>query len=244
MNEEIIKNCRKLLKAYQNGQLGDTTMPEDSHPKFQDAEERLVYFTLPMALNYQRDSYSLWKSALATYADPETKIVFNIKKVVGLSDDNLRQKLLKHKLALQPNKHILTWKTLAKTFVKNWGSIENFFQENDSDYLQTKNQIQKIHKKSFPYLSGPKIFNYWSFVISAYGKIDLKNKEFIEIAPDTHITKCSVKLGLISAKEAEKMTKDQISAKWRETLVGSGITPIEMHPPLWFWSRNGFKYKI
>ncbi len=35
-------------------------MPEDSNPgNFANAEERLVYFTLPMALNYQRNSYSL-----------------------------------------------------------------------------------------------------------------------------------------------------------------------------------------
>lgn len=34
-------------------------MPEDSHPEFQTQEERLCYFTLPMALNYQRNSYTL-----------------------------------------------------------------------------------------------------------------------------------------------------------------------------------------
>jgi hypothetical protein len=37
-------------------------MPEDSKPnEFKNQEERLVYFTLPMSLNYQRNSYTLWE---------------------------------------------------------------------------------------------------------------------------------------------------------------------------------------
>ncbi len=99
-------------------------------------------------------------------------------------------------------------------------------------------------KKGFPYLSGPKIFNYWSFIMSTHGQMPLKHRELIEIAPDIHVTKCSVKLGLISSEEAEKLSKEEISKQWREVLEGSGINPIEMHPPLWFWSRNGFKYKL
>lgn len=43
-------------------------MPEDSNPNFSsdEIEMRLAYFTLPMALNYQRDSYKLWESVLKT----------------------------------------------------------------------------------------------------------------------------------------------------------------------------------
>lgn len=242
--EKIIKNCRKLLEAYKAGLLGDTTMPEDSHPKFGSNDEKLIYFTLPMALNYQRDSFKLWKSALETFDDVETKDVFDFNKVVKSSDEDLRQKLLKYKLALQPNKHIQTWKKLSETFFNNWGSLENFFLENENDFLLIKENIQKKHKKDFPYLSGPKIFNYWSFIIGSYGGVNLKNREFIEIAPDTHVTKCSVILGVIKEEEAEKLSKDQISERWRELLHGSGITPIEMHPPLWFWSRNGFQYNL
>jgi hypothetical protein len=37
-------------------------MPEDSKPKvFDSFEEKLVYFTLPMSINYRRDSYKLWE---------------------------------------------------------------------------------------------------------------------------------------------------------------------------------------
>lgn len=237
--------CHKLLIAYKDGDLGQTRMPEDSNPGFSDndIELRIAYFTFPMALNYQRDSYKLWEAALKTFNDLEAKDVFDLEKAVAMNEVELRTKLLKHKLALQPNKHTDTWRKLASTVYKTWGGFENLLKEAGHDFLKLKELIQHKHKKDFPYLSGPKIFNYWSFILVEYGKVPLKNRDRIAIAPDTHITQCSVKLGLITEEGALKLTKDQISEKWRLALKDSGISPIQMHPPLWFWSRNGFIYE-
>ena len=244
--EEIISKCRILLDAYQSGKLGYMKMPEDSNPNFSEDENevRLVYFTLPMSLNYQRDSYKLWESVLKTFNDSETRIVFDIKSSANLDEEQLRKLLLKHKIALQPNKHIATWQKISKTISENWGSISKLLEFADYDFLKLKDIVQKQFKKGFPYLSGPKIFNYWSFIIQEYGKVKLKNSEFIEIAPDTHITKCSVILGAITKEESESLTKEKISEIWREILHGTGINPIDMHPPLWFWSRNNFQFKL
>jgi len=247
MNKKIIiSNCKKLLDAYKKGLLGQTIMPEDSNPGVgkMDKETRLVYFSLPMSLNYQRDSYKLWRASLKTFQDSETKAVFDIAYVVKLHTDDLRKKLLKHKLALQPNKHINTWQTISKTVYENWGSFSNLIDNSESDFLKIKNIMQTEYKKGFPYISGEKIFNYWSFVLKTYGGVDLKNAQYIDIAPDTHITKCSIKLGVITEKEASGITKEKISERWRGILAGSGINPIDMHPPLWFWSRNGFIFEL
>ncbi|MBW2987196.1 hypothetical protein KY336_01475 [Candidatus Woesearchaeota archaeon] len=219
-------------------------MPEDASPEFNDKETRLVYFTLPMSLNYQRDSYKLWASTLKTFQDPEARIIFDIKSSATLQEDKLREYLTRYKVALQPNKHIATWQKISKTILENWGSILNLLESADHDFLKLKNIVQIQFKKGFPYLSGPKIFNYWSFILQEYGKIKLKNAEYIEIAPDTHVTKCSVILGVITKEEAESLSKENISEKWRLLLKGTGINPIDMHPPLWFWSRNGFQFKI
>jgi hypothetical protein len=244
-NRKLIETCSNLIEAYKSGKLGQTVMPEDANPGFSDGEQekRLSYFTLPMALNYQRDSYKLWEAALKTYQDSETRFVFTISEVCSKSEEELRAALLKYKLALQPNKHINTWRVIAKTVYENWESFENLIAAADSDFLKLKELIQREHKKDFPYLSGPKIFNYWSFIISTYGKVQLKNRDAIDIAPDTHITQCSVRLNVITQEESERLTKDQISAVWRDLLKGSGIDPIDMHPPLWFWSRNGFIFQ-
>ena len=75
--EETLKNVRKLYALYQNGDLGGEVMPEDANPHFEkESLENYLYFTLPMALNYQRNSYTLWKSALMTYENAETRFIF------------------------------------------------------------------------------------------------------------------------------------------------------------------------
>jgi hypothetical protein len=244
--KEIIHKCRILIDAYRSHKLGQTRMPEDSSPIFGDKEQEscLAYFTLPMSLNYQRDSYKLWESALKTYQDAETKIVFNIEKSSSMPEQNLRQLLLKHKIALQPNKHVNTWQKIAQTIYKNWGTMGSLLKFADYDFMKLRDIIQIRYKKGFPYLSGPKIFNYWSFIIQRYGNIQLKNSQFIEIAPDTHITKCSVLLGVITQEEADRLSKEEVSTRWRMVLSGTDINPIDMHPPLWFWSRNGFLFNF
>ena len=94
-NTEIINKCKTLLLAFKEGKLGQTKMPENSNPGFSynEIELRLAYFTLPMALNYQRDSYKLWEAAMKTYNDPTTKIVYEINKV-ALMDENLLREML------------------------------------------------------------------------------------------------------------------------------------------------------
>ena len=62
MNKEIIMaKVEKLLQLYHMGKLGGEVMPEDANPGFSPASlENYLYFTLSMALNYQRNSYTLW----------------------------------------------------------------------------------------------------------------------------------------------------------------------------------------
>lgn len=248
----ILHKCKILLQAYKAGKLGGEKMPEDSQPEFSSystnlsdpIEAKLVYFTLPMALNYQRNSYKLWEAAKLTFEDSNTRNVFNLKWVSGADFNILQKYLLKYKLALQPNKHVQTWYTIANTVYTNWGSILDLIKHVNYDFLQLKKIVQGYYKRGFPYLSGPKIFNYWSYVLTQYADIQIKNADYISIAPDTHIIKASVKLGVITEKEAKTLTRDQIAEKWRELLQGTDILPIHMHTPLWLWSRGRFRYVV
>lgn len=240
----MIPKLQKLLTAYKQGDLGDTTMPEDTHPKLETKEQKLLYYTLPMALNYQRDSFKLWDAAKLTWEDPATKDAFNLEFAMNSSDAELRTKLTKHKLALQPNKHIDTWKRISTIIYTEWGTIEGLIEATHDDYLVLREIVQKIYKKGFPYLSGPKIFNYWSYIIQEYADSPLQNRDQITIAPDTHVIQASIKLGVLSTEEANSFDRDQIAQRWSEVLEGSGIAPIDIHSPLWFWSRGGFKYKV
>lgn len=244
--EQILNRCHKLLDAYKQWLLGYMKMPEDSSPSFtkDELESRLVYFTLPMSLNYQRDSYKLWESVLNSYNDPVIQKVFDIEFSAQVSQEELRSLLMHYKIALQPNKHIATWQKIAQTIYTNRWTLTDLLTHVDYDFLELKNLIQKDFKSWFPYLSWPKIFNYRSFILQQYGGVSLKNSEFIEIAPDTHVTKCSVILWVITKDEVEKISKEALSERWRNVLYGSWINPIDMHSPLWFWSKNDFQFQL
>lgn len=234
------------MDLYKKGLLGGDIMPEDKNPHLNnDYEMNLIYFTLPMALNYQRNSYKLWEAALSSYNDEYIKDIFDLNKVVSMDNSLLKQKLLKYKLALQPNKHTEIWKKLCCTFFERFnGKISNFLTEFDYDIEQIKTFIQK-NKKMFPYLSGKKICNYWLYVLEQYVSIKFKNRKFINVAPDTHIIQSSLKLGLISKEEFQSNNvADIVIERWQELLIDEDIEPIDVHTPLWLWSRGGFQIDV
>lgn len=244
--DEILKRVEKLVALYHAGDLGGERMPEDANPHLEKhSDENLLYFTLPMALNYQRNSYSLWESALATWNDTATKDVFCPAKVLKMSEGQLREKLTKHKVAIQPNKQPQIWKTLCSTFQKKFdGSVKMFFEKFDFDVKLIKTYISQ-NKRDFPYLSGTKIVNYWLYVMSQQSGFEFKNRKDISVAPDTHVLQASERLGVVTSEELKKSNaRELVSKRWEEILQGSKFEPIDIHTPFWLWSRNGFVVEI
>ena len=242
--ENLHKNINALIKMHQMGKLGGEFMPEDARPTSIEVNsiDNFHFLTFPMALNYQRNSYKLWEAAAATFLDEETKDVFVPSIVKNMDIDLLRRKLMKHKLALQPNKHVDTWRTLCIAIADLFdGDVRNIFSSNNNDVLKIKNVIQVREKKRFPYLSGPKILNYWLYVIEGYSNTELINREEITVAPDTHIIQGSMRLGIIDGK-IEDFSQDRtiVSDAWKIALKDLKIAPIDVHTPLWLWSRRGF----
>ena len=241
--KEILNKVDKLIKMYKDGKLGGEVMPEDANPHFERSSlENYLYFTLPMALNYQRNSYTLWESALKTYNDNETRFVFNPKICLEKSFEEVQYALTKYKVALQKQKQTEIWLTLCNTFTELFdGNIRKLFDSlNNVDKI--RNFIQKDNKKKFPYLSGTKICNYWMYVIYQYTDRKYKNIEKLTVAPDTHVCKATHKLGLITEDEFNSNNVQQIVIdRWQELFKDTKYKPIDVHTPLWLWSRNGFK---
>ncbi|MCI9434710.1 MAG: hypothetical protein HFI86_05530 [Bacilli bacterium] len=60
--KNILSKVDILIAMYKKGKLGGEVMPEDKNPGLlKNNLENYLYFTLPMALNYQRNSYILWE---------------------------------------------------------------------------------------------------------------------------------------------------------------------------------------
>lgn len=198
-----------------------------------------------MALNYQRNSYTLWECANKTYKDIDTANVFDANAVVAMDEQQLREKLLKYKVALQPNKQPIIWRTICETIENDYsGDIRLLFSENDYSVKRIKEYIAK-NKKKFPYLGGNKICNYWLYVMEQYTDVKFVDRENITVAPDTHVIQASEKLGIISTKEvAQSNVQEIVANRWQEILKGTDLVPIDVHTPMWLWSRGKFGVEI
>lgn len=245
LNKEVVlKNVKNLYRMWKEKELGGEVMPEDENPHLpKDSLENYLYFTLPMALNYQRNSYTLWEAANKTYQDEETRFVFSPKECLKRSFEEVQQALTKYKVALQKQKQTEIWLTLCKTIEDLYeGDIRKLFLEKEENVDTIRDFIQIEEKKRFPYLSGTKICNYWLYVIMQYTNQKYKNPENLTVAPDTHVIKSTYRLGLITKQELERSDVQKIVIeRWNELLKEEEIKPIDIHTALWLWSRNGFQ---
>lgn len=245
--KQKLEKIKNLYNAYKQGKLGGEFMPEDENPSLPiDSIQNYLYFTLPMALNYQRNSYKLWESANKTYNDPNTNFIFNPKIVIRASFEEVQTALIKYSLALQKEKQTQIWITLCNT-IENLldGDIRNLFINCNYDVNKIRTYMQVEHKKDFPYLSGNKLCNYWMYVIYQYTDTKYTNREALTIAPDIHVLRSSVKLEIISQKDFDS-SNAQITCinNWNKILKGTKFAPIDIHTPLWLWGRSGFKEEL
>lgn len=121
------------------------------------------------------------------------------------------------------------------------GDIRKLFEILDNDVEKIRDFIQKKNKKSFPYLSGTKICNYWLFVLRQYTDMEYGDVENLTVAPDTHVVKSTYRLGLIAEEELNRSDVQLIVIdRWNQLLKGTKYKPIDIHTALWLWSRNGF----
>ena len=242
----ILDKVNKLVCAYRKGLLGGEKMPEDENPHLEKgSKQNYMYFTLPMALNYQRNSYVLWECANRMYEDKEAQKVFDSKEVCIMPEQRLRDYLVEYRVALQPNKQPEIWKKICETIEnKLEGDIRNLFIENEYSVKKIKEYIQK-NKKDFPYLGGNKICNYWLYVLEQYTDIEFVDRENITVAPDTHVIQASQKLGVITEEESQLSNIQIILVdRWVEILNGTDLKPIDVHTPMWLWSRGKFEFDI
>jgi len=217
-------------------------MPEHAHPLLSRSSDRLaIYFTLGMALNYQRDSYALWRACTQMFEDTATSWVFDPVSAAAATRAKLADALVRHRVALQPNRHPEIWARNASGLVQHSDcSVRRLF-ENHGYALGGVKTFMSANKHSFPYLCGPKILNYWLYVMSEYLDWPFVGRSALSVAPDRHVIAASRKLGLVGSDEADGSVLSLLVAdRWRAVLVPTHLLPIDIHTPLWLWSRAGF----
>lgn len=239
---EVAQDAIALHRMWEKGTLGGEHMPEDVHPQLPpDSAELCHYLTLGMCLNYQRNSYKLWEACTSAYNVDADRWVFDPAKVCMSGQDALREVLVRHRVALQPNKHVANWYRVSDGIVGHGnGDIRKILKANDHDIDKIRSFIQE-NRKSFPYLAGNKICNYWLYVMWQYTSLPMCNREALTVAPDTHVLNASVRLGLLSPEDISASdAQEKCVSAWEEVLLETPFVPIDIHTPLWLWSRLKF----
>ncbi len=111
------KKLDKILKLhalYHSGQIKKLLIHE-VHPNLnKGSRENYLYFTLSPCINFQRNSPAMWRSALETWQDQDTNYLFFPEEVVKKKRSEVQRDLVRHKLALQKNKHTDIWIAICK----------------------------------------------------------------------------------------------------------------------------------
>ena len=101
----LLKKVYTLKRLFDTGKIKKQHQHE-VHPILQKSDRiNYLYFTLPVSINFQRNSPALWQSALKTFNDKKTHYLFYPEKVVETSRTKVQTDLRKYKLSLQRNKH-------------------------------------------------------------------------------------------------------------------------------------------
>ncbi len=239
--KNLLERVIKLHELYHDGKIPTLAEHEVNPGLDKKSRENYLYFTLPPCLNFQRQSPAMWRAALATWNDSKTQYLFFPEKTVKKPLEQVRKDLLKHKLSLQPNKHTEIWTRISRTLNEHFDNDpRTLLKSRGYDVTRILPLIQSEQKALFPYLSGPKMANYWLYILSRYTDAPFTNMNAISIIPDTHVLQCSLKLGI----SCEKDDTLAVAELWKELLEGTKLTPVDMHPVLWNWRRNDFNPSV
>jgi hypothetical protein len=231
----LIPFLHGLVSAYQAGELGDST--HEVHPCLpRGSRENFLYFTLAPALNFQRRSEALWRAADTTYRDPTTRFVFFPEESVRPERDYL-EALSKYSLASFRQKHTHIWYTISRTLAQNYNADPRVLVAMCDYDAETIRSELNSRKHGFPYLSGPKLANYWLYMLTCFTDVKIKDRGAITIIPDMHVIRASVRLGII---QEETVDRTRVAEAWKSALRNSSFAPVDLHAPLWRWSRMGF----
>lgn len=254
--EKVVKS---LFTSYYltEGIHGVKMTPEDVAPAgiVLGSIDHILFVTLTVSIDYQRDASTLWESARKTFEDPETRYLFVPKLLHETSFKKIIADMQKYKLSKKPRKDAKIWKTVGVTFYKKWdGDPRKFLENCNWDALVILERLREdfhIHNgkriPDFPYLRGRKIAPLWLRMLRDNVGINrFKNLHKVPIPVDIHVARATLATGIIRGRFECKVSEifEEIRKVWFEVVKrvkvdDKEIVAIDMDKPLWTLSRYG-----
>jgi hypothetical protein len=250
--EKCSKVARILYDSFNRspqGLFGQAVMPEEVLPKDieRGSNEHLMFITLTVSIDYQRDAPALWESSRRTLQDPSTRWIFSPDEVVKRSDKDLIEAMSKYNLSKKDYKDAIEiWKPVARAFHDRFGSDPRILlEENGYDAVRLYDSVKSRYKSSFPYLSGNKILPLWIRMMYDVLHIELKRIEEIPLPVDIHVARSTFSIGGLRGRFVGTIQEvfNEIDAVWKGACVSIGIYRLQLDEPLWNLSKFGCTYR-
>jgi hypothetical protein len=256
------KVAELLYNAFSTtGIHGRTEMPEDLVPRGieRGSLDHLLFLTLTVAIDYQRDAVDLWLSSRKTFEDTATRYLYNPKPLHETSPGKIIEDMQKHGLSKKPRKDAHIWRTIGVTFYKKWNSNPQEFLEHCDwssmtilDNLENDTHLyNKRPMPDYPYLRGPKIGPLWLRMLRDNAGIEqLKNLDKVPIPVDIHVARATLTTGVIRGNTKGRLHDlfEDIRTVWAESVKGLNakdrpMIALDMDEPLWHLSKHGCTYR-
>jgi hypothetical protein len=238
-----------------HGRVDD--MPEDELPDGVEkgSLEHRLFITLTVAIDYMRDSNQVWDSARQTFADNNTRYLFDPGAIHEAGLTQVRRDLLQHGLALRPDRDARTWHTIGTTLHREWQGDPRLFLKDcgwDAPEILARLKVDShlengACKADFPYLRGDKIGPLWLRMLrDNVGITELQHLEEVPIPVDRHIARATLTTGVVKGQYNGPLATiyEDIRQAWFTSVKGlkAGDRPmiaLDVDEPLWHLSKYG-----
>lgn len=247
-----------LCKAFATkGIHGSTISPEDlvSDGMTKGSLEHILFLTLTVSIDYQRDADTLWRNSRFTFEDPDTHYLFEPFSLHETPLKKVREDMRRYGLSQKPNKDAHIWRTVGVTFHKQWGGDpRNLLAACEWDAptilarLKDSNHIWNGRRFiDYPYLRGNKIGPLWLRMLwDNAGASKLQNLEKVPIPVDIHVARATLALGVVRGNYSGRLEDlfECVRNAWFESVTGLRVGDREMialdvDEPLWHLSKDG-----
>lgn len=236
---------------------GHKESPEDLTPTGVErgSLEHVLFMTLTVSIDYQRDAPSLWKVSRQTFQDPETRYLFDPGRLHQITLQKIVKDMQKYKLSRKPENDAKTWRTVSLAFHHKWrGDPRNFIRDcnwDSSVILERLKKKTRLHDgksvSDYPYLGGPKIGALWLRMLrDNVGISELRNLDKVPIPVDIHVARATLATGVVRGDFKSDLGHlfKHIREAWFMSTKGLNLEAepmiaLDVDEPLWHLSKYG-----
>jgi len=253
----LASRLHALFSVTGAGILGHKTMPEDEPPAgvVRASLQHLLFITLTVAIDYQRDAPQLWTASRAAYADPVTRYLYEPAALHATPFSKIVADLHATGVSRKPRKDADIWHTVGIAFLKKYGGDPrrllgacNHHAPTVLARLQNDTHLQRDRPvPDFPFLRGPKIGPLWLRMLRDNVGVALHGMQEIPIPVDVHVARATFTTGVVRGEYQGPVGPAfrQVRAAWKQAVVGMDVpgprpmVALDVDEPLWHLSKYG-----